>query len=118
MLVVPPKPRREVRVDLSGLTSDQVFHRRGVVRLGELAFGPRWQTDLAAALSLEAGRQVRQSQISAWVSGERAVPMVLIEPLKRIAVRIAEDMERRAAEIRADWADQPPADDVAAIEGA
>lgn len=103
MATPPSKPRREAKVDLSGLSPEQVRTRRGVVNLGTLAFGPRWQTDLAAALSQEAGRRIGQAQVSHWISGERPVPEALIEPLRLVAMRLAEDLERRASQIREDW---------------
>ncbi|MCK2054974.1 helix-turn-helix domain-containing protein [Methylobacterium sp. 37f] len=112
----PPKPRREVKVDISGLSSDQVLIRRAVILLGERAFGPRWQSDLAAALSIEANRRITQAQVSQWISGQRPVPEGLVDPLQRLALRKASEMESMAAELRADWAPTPPAEDIAAIE--
>lgn len=112
------KPRREPKIDLSGLTSEQVLIRRAVILLGERVFGQRWQSDLAAALSIEANRKITQAQVSQWISGQRPVPEGLIEPLQRLAIRMASEMESKAAEVRADWAPPPPAEDVAAIEAA
>ncbi len=103
-------PRREAQVDLSGLTDHQVRLRAGVISLGERAFGPRWQTDLAAALSTEAGKRIGQAQVSHWVAGIRPVPETLVEPLQRLAVRAIRELERRAAELRVDWIDPPPED--------
>ncbi len=107
MTLSPPKPRREPKVDLSGLSDRQVLVRQGVVTLGELAYGPRWQSDLAAALSEEAGRRIRQAQVSHWVLGVRPVPEAMIEPLQRLAARVADDLIRRADRIRADWIAPP-----------
>lgn len=106
----PKPPRREPQVDLSGLSDHQIRLRAGVIALGERVFGARWQTDLSTALSDVAGKRVGQAQISHWVAGLRPVPEALIEPLQRLAIRAAEDLERRAAEIRADWIDPPPED--------
>lgn len=116
MTLSPPKPRREPKIDLSGLSDRQVLVRQGVVTLGELAFGPRWQSDLAAALSQEVGRRVGQSQVSQWVAGSRPVPEALIEPLQRLAVRAADDLARRADRIRADWV-AAPQEDLDALPG-
>ncbi|KQO91650.1 conserved protein of unknown function [Methylorubrum extorquens] len=117
MTLSPPKPpRREPKVDLSGLTDRQILVRQGVVTLGELAFGPRWQSDLAAALSQEAGRRVGQAQVSHWVLGVRPVPESLVEPLQQLAMRIAADLVRRADRIRADWS-AAPQEDVDALPG-
>lgn len=101
----PSKPRREAKVDLSGLTPGEIETRRAVVELGTLAFGPRWQTDLAAALSNETGRTIGQAQVSHWVSGHRPVPRALIEPLRAVAMRVAADLVTAANIIRADWKD-------------
>lgn len=109
-------PRREPKVDLSGLSDHQVLVRQGVVTLGELAFGPRWQSDLAAALSEEAGRRVGQAQVSHWFLGVRPIPEAMIEPLQRLAVRVADDLVRRADRIRADWV-AAPQEDLDALPG-
>lgn len=109
-------PRREPKIDLSGLTDRQVLVRQGVVTLGDLAFGPRWQSDLAAALSKESGRRIGQAQVSHWFLGVRPVPEALIEPLQRLAIRSADDLVRRADRIRSDWVEAPQ-EDVAALPG-
>lgn len=111
MTASPQKPRREVQVDLTGLTDRQVIIRHHVVALGENAYGPRWQSYLAAALSEEASRKIGQAQVSHWVAGIRPVPEVLIAPLQRLAMRIADDLERRADRIRADWDAGPSPED-------
>lgn len=118
MTAPSPKPRREVRVDLSGLTDRQVLVRQHVVSLGERAYGPRWQSDLAVALTKEAGRRVGQSQVSQWVSGSRPVPEGLLEPLQRLAFKVVADLERRADAIRADWIASYPDEDVEAASRA
>jgi hypothetical protein len=108
-----PKPIREAKVDLSGLTEAQILIRRGVISLGERAFGPRWQSFFATALSEVAGRRITQAQVSQWISGSRPVPDALFEPTRRLAIRAAEDLERRAAEIRMEWAPAAPEEDKA-----
>lgn len=101
----PSKPRREAKVDLTGLSPDEIEIRRAVVELGSLAFGTRWQTDLAASLSNSTGRKIGQAQVSHWISGHRPVPRALIEPLRALAMRVAVDLEAAAKIIRADWKD-------------
>lgn len=118
MSIDPPKHRREAKVDLSGLSDSQLFNRRSVIALGERAFGPRWQSLFAEALTREAGRRVGQVQVAQWIAGDRPVPEALIEPIRSLALRLADDMERRAADLRADWAKAPPAEDVEAADAA
>lgn len=109
---LPSRARQEVKVDLSGLSERQQLVRLHVIRLGEMAFGPRWQSYLAEILSGEVGRPVGQSQIGHWISGRRPVPEAMIDPLQRIAMRLAGDMERRADLIRADWGPDPSPEDL------
>lgn len=111
----PKTTRQEVRVDLSGLSERQAVVRLHVIRLGELAFGPRWQSYLAETLSTEVGRTVGQSQIAHWIAGRRPVPEAMIEPLQRLAMRLATDMERRADLIRADWGPDPSPEELNAL---
>ncbi len=113
-----PKRRREVQIDLSGLTDRQLLAREKVLRLGPFAFGPRWQSDFATALSKEARKSISQGQVGHWISGRRPVPEGLIEPIQRLAVRVCEDHERQVDRIRADWATEPPAEDIDAISRA
>lgn len=108
----PPRARQEVKVDLSGLSERQAIVRMHTIRLGELAFGPRWQSYLAEILSSEIGRKVGQPQIAHWISGRRPVPEAMLDPLQRIAMRLADDMERRADLIRADWGPDPSPEDL------
>lgn len=110
MTLSSPKPRREVQVDISGLSDRQALIREHVLRLGELAFGPRWQSDFAAALSAEARKAITQAQVGHWIAGRRPVPEGLIEPIQRLAIRLAKDLERRADRIRADWTEAPQED--------
>lgn len=112
MSILHPKPRRDPKIDLSGLTDRQMVVRQHVVALGEQAYGLRWQSDLAAALSKAASRKVGQAQISHWFSGIRPVPEAMIESLQRLAMRIADNLVRRAERIRADWSEDPPAEDI------
>ena len=113
-----PKPRREVKVDLSGLSPEQVSTRTRVIALGEMTFGAsRWQTDLARAITTEAGRRITQGQVSHWVSGLSPVPPALLDPIRRVAIRVAEDLEHRADEIRAAWVDEPTPEDAKALDG-
>lgn len=109
--------KRAAQVDLSGLSRRQIALRRRVVALGERAFGSRWQTEFATAASEEAHRHVGQAQVSHWISGRRPVPEGLIEPLRRLAFRLADELEFRAAEIRADWAQDPSEEDNEALAG-
>ncbi|MBK3400858.1 hypothetical protein [Methylobacterium ajmalii] len=116
-MVEKSAPRREVQVDLSGLTQRQIFLREQVIMLGEMAFGARWQSVFAAELSQHAGRPVRQAQVSHWISGYRPVPEAMVEPLRDLALRVAAEMARRVDEIRARWAPPPvPSQDADALD--
>jgi hypothetical protein len=107
-----PKPRREIKVDLSGLTDRQAYVRGMVIRFCERAYGPRWQSMFAADLTKEAGRRIAQNQVSQWISGDRPVPEALFEPIRRLAVRTGERMRRHGGDIVTDWAKAPSARDV------
>lgn len=85
--------------DLSRLTQRQARLRDAVIRLGRTAYGERWQTDLAAALSSEAGRRISQSQLSHWIQGTRPVPESLAEPLRRTTLALSADLRRRSDEL-------------------
>lgn len=113
-----PKPRREIRVDLSGLTDRQAYVRQMVIRFCERAYGQRWQSTFAADLTKEAGRRIAQNQVSQWISGERPVPEGLFEPIRRLAVRTGERMQRHGGDIVTDWAKAPSAKDVKDAEAA
>ncbi len=117
MTIAPPKTRTPPKVDLSGLSDEQQDRRARVIRLGEIAFGARWMSDFAAALTKEAGRTVRYAQVSQWVIGYRPVPESLEEPLTRLAFKVADQLAERAAFVRSDWKGPPP-EDVASIENA
>jgi hypothetical protein len=67
-------------------------------RLGELLWGERWQSDMAAALSGEAGRRIRQGQVSTWLGGHRPMPDWTDEALARIAAMGAARLRRQADE--------------------
>jgi len=101
----PDRPRRSrvAKVDLSKLTERQIEIRAHVVALGEHAYGPRWQTPLAAALAKESGRAITPAQVSHWLAGRSPVPEALIEPLMALAAAAVADLDRRAAAIRAAW---------------
>jgi hypothetical protein len=118
MVEKPTAPRREVHVDLSGLSQTQLHLRGRVIALGERALGPRWQSGLAEELSRELGRPIAQSRVGHWVSGFRPVPEAWEPALRRIALRLADRMAKDIDAIRADWAEDPPAEDVHAIENA
>lgn len=109
--------KNTARVDLSALSTRQIDLRRRVIALGERAFGDRWQTSFASATAREIGRHIGQAQVSHWISGKRPVPEALVEPLRRLALRLADELERRAAEIRADWAADPSEEDREALAG-
>lgn len=104
-------PAKRVRKeDLSRLSERQLRLRKQVMDVGELAFGPRWQTDFAKALSHQAKREIGFSQVAHWISGHRPVPESLAEPIQRLTELAIKDAKRRAALIRADWSPETVAE--------
>lgn len=117
MTIASPTPRKGPKIDLSGLDDEQRLMRERVIRLGEYAFGARWQSDMAAALTKLAGRRVGQVQIAQWVSGYRPVSEALVPALGRLVDQAVSETNRRTDRVLADWKG-PPVEDVDAIENA
>ncbi|MBK3398052.1 hypothetical protein [Methylobacterium ajmalii] len=116
MTASAPKPRREVKVDLTGLTERQLSLRTRVIRLGECIFGVRWQSDLAAALAKEARRPVGQAQVAHWISGRRPVPEALAPAIESLAHKLAEQLLHRYDIVMADWPKPLPRRDAKALD--
>lgn len=104
--------RRQLRVDLSGLDEAQRRRRAGLIGLGQAAFGPRWRSDLARAISTELGKPFSEARVAQWVSGNRPVPEPVYEACLAISGHHAEDLKRRAAVLASrSWTDSRERED-------
>jgi hypothetical protein len=92
--------RRAAKPDLSRLTDEQRAWLELVVIFGEAAWGERWHTPMAQALSEVRGRPMSPMQVLSWTAGRRPVPEQVRSELKTIAGRIAEHLQRRTDVIR------------------
>lgn len=81
---------------MSRLTVDKL------ASVAALAFGPRWASPLADALSREAGRPVAPTQVHQWTSGARPVPTWVADVIVPLLKRRAHELQRQA---RATYAD-------------
>ncbi|WP_156650069.1 MULTISPECIES: hypothetical protein [Methylobacterium] len=102
---VEAKIRRAPKVNISNLNDEQRILREHVLSLGKQAFGERWLSPMAAALSKETGRRISVSQVAQWQSGERPVPIVLVPSLNVIAHDAVRHLLHRADEIKTRWLD-------------
>lgn len=100
------KTRRAAKPNLALRSADQLRRRELVVRFGEAAYGPRWQTPLAEALGRLRRQDTAPVQIAAWVSGARPVPARVIPELEILAIDAAADLVDRLRRIRA-WPGEP-----------
>lgn len=97
----PPKP-----IDTSALSYDQRRARERLVRMGDLAYGPAWQTPLAEALTKHLGRTVSAQQVSHWYKAVRPVPTGMLAPLAELALSLAPTLEQRADSLRRVWTEE------------
>lgn len=104
--------RRQLRVNIEGLTDTQRRHRAGVIGLGQTAYGPRWRSDLAKSIATEMGRPVSQAQVAHWISGTRPVPEAVYEACLKLSDWQASDLRRRASILASrSWTDSREWDD-------
>lgn len=94
------KARRRATFDMAvpPLAQQQVIAR--IFAIGERAFGDAWKSPLARAISEQTGRAIAPTQIMSWLRGDRPVPEAVVEILPRLAMQLAEDLERRAKILR------------------
>lgn len=72
-------------------------NRRGLlISAGQLLFGERWQTELARALGLTDGRRIRQ-----WLSGDRPIPVGILDDLRELLEDRSSKMELIVKQIQA-----------------
>jgi hypothetical protein len=100
------KIRRTPKVNTSNLSDEQCILREHVLSLGKQAFGERWLSPMAAALSEKTGRRISVSQVAQWQSGERPVPIALVPAFNVIARTAVEHLLHRADEIQTRWLDE------------
>ncbi|TXN48444.1 hypothetical protein [Methylobacterium sp. WL7] len=104
--------RRRLRLRLDGLDDAKRHRRRGLIGLGQTAFGARWRTDLARSIEAHMGRPVLPSQVAHWVSGVRPVPVEIYEACTKIAAWEAAALRRRADVLESGtWRDSLERDD-------
>ena len=96
-----PKP-----IDTSALTEDQRRTRERLVCMGDLAYGPAWQTPLAEDLTKHVGRAISAQQVNHWFKAVRPVPTGMLAPLAELALSLAPKMEQRADALRRVWTEE------------
>jgi hypothetical protein len=99
------KERRQLKVNLDGLTDEQRDLRARLIHLGEMLYGDRWKKTMAVAL----GRT--PDQLASWISGRRPVPREVLDYMRIIALIAAGDMRRKSQRLRLEWAPESLSDE-------
>lgn len=93
------KTLAELAQDLAHLDADALRAREQLIFIGALGYGDRWQAQLARDLGLATGKPISRAQVNHWLSGERAVPLHLRQPLKDLGLRIRDFLRTNADQL-------------------